>query len=210
MIETALRRFVEHPARHWAIIILILGIGFTVVLPIADEHSNSRQDRAHLEELVAKMRREVADLEEVRRKANEKRERLSELEALAVAADQVPLFRQEVVDWARKSGCQVRRIRLEPPKSQRWQKGDTLSESTAAKRKRVDSPYVLQTQPLSVSVSGTLSKVKSLLSELHSSDRLIQCGNLLVNPSRDNRKEVVLNVELMLFDLTRAETPPGR
>lgn len=209
MIKTILRSFLDHPSRHWGIIVAISAIGLTAVLPAADELNRSRQSRAQLEEDAARMRREVADLEGVRQKAEEKQQRLSELEALAVAADQVPLFRQEIVDWARKSGCQVRRIRLESPRSREWQKGDRLSEPASAKRKKPDSSYVLKMQPLSVSVSGTLPKVKRLLAELHSTDRLIQCKNLTISPSRDNQKEVVLNIELMLFDLTEPEVPQG-
>ncbi|NQT39291.1 MAG: hypothetical protein HQ581_17465 [Planctomycetes bacterium] len=204
MIKTMLRRFLDYQARHWAVIIATLGVGLTTVLPAADELSKSREEHAQLEELAARMRSEVADLEEVRQETEEKQERLVKLEGLAVAADQVPLFRREIVDWARESGCQVRRIRLESPRSQTWRKGDRLLESTSAKRKKLDSPYVLQMQPLSVSVSGTLPKVKLVLTRLHSTKRLIHCRNLSVSPSRDNRKEVVLDVDLMLFDLTKA------
>ncbi len=209
MNRTILRRFLDHPARHWGIIVAILGIGLTTVLPAADELNRSRQDRAQLEEEAAHVRLEVANLEEVRWKAREKQQRLEELEALAVADDQVPLFRQEIVDWARKAGCQVRRTRLESPRSRQWQKGDRLSEPITAKRKKLDSPYVLTEQPLSVSVSGMLPNVKRLLTQLHSTNRLIQCRKLSLSPSSDNRKEVVLNIELVLFDLTKVEVPEG-
>ncbi|NQU20727.1 MAG: hypothetical protein HQ567_05540 [Candidatus Nealsonbacteria bacterium] len=206
MIRTILRRFLDHPARRWGIIIAILGIGLTTVLPAADELSRSRRDRAQLEEDSSRMRREVAALEDVRCNAKEEQQRLEELEAMAVTADQVPLFRQEIVDWARKAGCQVRRIRLESPRSQQWQEGDSL-ESTAAKRKKPDSSYVLKMQSLSVSVSGALPEVKRLLTQLHSTNRLIQCRKFSIAPSHDSRKEVVLNLELMLFDLSKAEVP---
>lgn len=203
MTRTILRRFLDHPARRWGIIIAILGIGLTTVLPAADELSRSRRDRAQLEEDSSRMRREVAVLEDVRREAIEKQQRLRELEARAVTAEQVPLFRQEIVDWVRKAGCQVRRIRLEPPRSQQWQEADS-SESTSARRKKPESPYVLRTQSLSVSVSGALPEVKRLLTQVYSTDRLVQCRKFSVSPSRDSRKEVVLNVELMLFDLSKA------
>lgn len=208
-IRPILQRFLDSSARHWAIIVAILVIGLTTVLPAADELSRSRQDRAQLEERAARMRSEVADLDELRRKARDEHNHLRELEALTVSADQVPLFRQQIVDWARKSGCQVRRTRLESPRSREWQEGDRLFGSIPAKRKKLDSPYLLEMQPLSVSVSGTLSEVKHLLAQLHSTDRLIQCRNLSVSSSSDNRKEVVLNLELMLFDLTKAEVPKG-
>jgi Tfp pilus assembly protein PilO len=206
--KTILRRFLEHPSRHWAIIAAILGMGLTTVLPAADELSRSRQDRAQLEELAARMRSEVADLEDVRLRTREEQQRLKKLEALAITAEQVPLFRQEIVDWARTAGCQVRRIRLGSARSQGWQEGGSLFESTSAKRRKLNSPYVLQMQPLSVSVSGTLPKVKRLLTELHSTDRMIHCENLSVSPSSDDRREVVLNVDLTLIDLTKSEAQP--
>ena len=210
--KSPLRRFLDNPSRHWAIIVVILVIGLTTVLPAADELSRSRQNRAKLEESAARMRREVADLEDVRQKAEEGRKRLEELEALSVSVENVPLFRQEIVAWARKSGCQVRRTRPGSPRSRRWDEGDSLFASTAVKRtptgeKKLDSPYVLQTQPLSVSVAGTLPRVKKLLAQLHSANRLIQFEEFTLAPSRDNPKEVVLDIELLLFDLVKAEVP---
>ena len=80
-----------------------------------------------LRAFAARMRREVADLEEVRQQAKEQQERLEKLEVLPVKADQVPQFRQEIVDWARQSGCQVRRIRLESPRERGWTKGGDLN-----------------------------------------------------------------------------------
>jgi Tfp pilus assembly protein PilO len=207
--KTILRRFLDNPARRWAVIFAILGIGLTAVLPAADELNKSRRDRTQLEQLAARMRSDVAGLERVRSEATRKREGLGKLEALAVAGDQVPVFRQEIVDWAREAGCQVRRVRLDSPRSQGWHEGGSLFELSSARRTKLDSPYVLQMQPLSVSVSGTLSKVRQLLNKLHSTDRLIQCRSLSVCPSRDDRREVVLNVELVLFGLTRAEEPAG-
>jgi len=208
MIETLLRRFLDSPTRLWAVIIVTLGIGLIIILPFADEYSSSREGRAQLEELVAQTRHEVAGLEEVRRKVGEKRERLRRLEARAVAADQVSLFRQEIVDWARKAGCQVRRVRLESPRSRVWQKGDSLLGSATIQRKSAESPYVLKQQLLSVSVSGTLANIKDLFAQLHSTDRLVRSRGFSMLPSRDDRKQVVLNMELMLFDLTKSEVPP--
>jgi hypothetical protein len=58
---------------------------------------------------------------------------------------------------------------------------------------------------MSLSMTGTLEAVKDLLSRLQSSNRLIHCQNFSLGPVRNNPKEVVLDLELLLFDLTEAK-----
>jgi hypothetical protein len=73
-----------------------------------------------------------------------------------------------------------------------------------------DSPYRLNVHPLSLSVSGTLSGVKALLDRLHSTDRLIRNKSLAVYPpGQEDRRQVVMDLELNLFNLTKTEIPSG-
>ena len=209
MIETLLRRYLESRARVWGVIILTLGLGVAGILPAADNYQEARQRRAELRDLVARIRHDVAGLEQAREKANEKREQLEKLEALTIATDQVPTFRQEIVDGARQAGCQVRRIRVGSPRSRTWHEGDNPLDRTTANPGKTDSPYVLTTHPLTVSVSGALANVESVLSHLQSTDRLIHSESLSLYPTNENRKQVILELELMLFDVTRAEPPSG-
>jgi hypothetical protein len=119
------------------------------------------------------------------------------------------VFRQEVVDWARNAGCQIRRIRVGTPRSQPWKEGNSPLESTANKPQNVDSGYVLRMQPLSLLVSGRLTNVKGLLAQLRSTDRLVQSRKLSLHSTREDPNQLVLEIELMLFDLTKAEAPTG-
>ncbi len=136
-----------------------------------------------------------------------KRARLDQLEKLPIAADEVYLFRQEIVDWVRDAGCQIRRVRLESPRSRPWHQADDLLQRTTTQPGRTDSSYILKMQPLSISVSGTLENVKSLLGQLRSANRLIRSTKLSMYPSRENRKQLEVDLELLLFDLTKAPAP---
>ena len=211
MIEAILQRCLTSRRRRWAVIILTLGLGVVVILPATDEYSDSRDCRRRLRTHVADAHSDVAALDRLRQVADQKRTRLNQLEALAVPTDQVHLFRQEIIGWARGAGCQVRRIRTESPQSRPWHIGDSLPDTTAGgSRSMDDSPYRLNMHPLSLSVSGTLSGVKSLLDRLHSTDRLIRNRTLSIHPpGQDNRKQVVMDIELNLFNLTKTETPSG-
>jgi hypothetical protein len=211
MIEAILQRWLTSRGRHWAVIILILGIGVAVVLPSTDEYYDSRHCRQRLSTHVAQVRSDVASLDQLRQVADQKLTRLNHLEALAVPTDQVHLFRQELVDWARSAGCQIRRIRTESPQSRPWHIGDSLLDPTAGGTRNMDdSPYRLNVHPLSLSVSGTLSGVKALLDRLHSTDRLIRNKSLAVYPpGQEDRRQVVMDLELNLFNLTKTEIPSG-
>ena len=146
----------------------------------------------------------------MQRTAAERRKKLADLEARTVSVEQAHLFRQEVVEFVRESECQVREIHLAEPSSRVFREGDSpLEQRSSGKRNRDESPYILNTQPLSLSITGTLPSVKNLLSRLQATEKMIYSKSLSLVPSRENREEVALNLELLLFDLTKVETPQG-
>ncbi len=208
MIETVLRRCLQGPGRIWLLITLTCGIGLMVILPGTDEYTDSRECRAKLQARMAEMRKQVANIDQFRQSGVEKRTRLEELETLTIPADDLHVARQEIVAWARESGCQVRRIRVGEPRSRPWRRGDSLIEADlpSAPRKS-DSSYLLNLWPCSLSVSGTLADVRSLLSNLESSNRLISGKRMSLAPTSENRERVVMDLELTLFNLTKAAPP---
>ena len=210
MTETVIRRCLRGRARLWLLITLICGVGVTIILPGTDAYSDSRQCRAQLAARLAEMRQQVANIDRLRRNAVEKRIRRQELEALNIPADGLHLFRREIVSWARNSGCQVRRIHVGEPRSRPWRRGDSLLEVDArSATKKPDSLYVLNSRPCSLSISGTLAGVKSLLNDLESSKRLIGGNKMSLRPTPDNRAEAVMDLELTLFNLAETAAPSG-
>lgn len=211
MIEAWLRRFAESPMRTWAVIIVILAIGLLAISPATDDYTDLRDCRTRLRARVAKARGGVAGLAEVRREARQKQRRLAELRARLVPADEVHLFRQEVVGLARSSGCRIRRIRVGSPLTRAWKEAVPPGGPAAAggRGKEKKPPYELIEQPFFLSVSGTLSSTKGLLAQLQAMDRSVRRKSLSLQPSRENPNEVVLEMELLLFDLGRVERTRG-
>ena len=210
MAETIIRRCLQGRGRLWLLITLICGVGVMVILPGTDKYNDSRECRARLAARLAEMRQQVGNLDQLRTTAAEKRIRLEELDAMNVPADDQHLFRQEIVTWVRNSGCQVRRINVGEPQSRPWSRGDKLFEMDARSRaKKSDSLYVLNSWPCSVSVSGTLGGVRSLLNDLESSKRFMSGNKMSLSPVPENRDQAVMDLELTLFNLAEIAAPSG-
>lgn len=210
MIETVIRRCLQGRGRFWLLITLICGVGVMVILPGTDEYSDSRECRAQLAARLAEMRQQVANIDQQRRTAAEKQIRLKELETLTIPADDLHVFRQEIVTWARNSGCQVRRIHVGKPRPRPWSRGDSLLEVDApSAAEKPDSSYVLNSWPCLVSISGTLAGARSLLNDLESSKRLISGEKMTLRPTPENTEQVVMDLELTLFNLAKAAAPSG-
>jgi hypothetical protein len=67
--------------------------------------------------------------------------------------------------------------------------------------------YELRSQRVSLSVGGGLEQVKLLLKNLHVSQKLLHVEQLELQPTGSNRKVVTLDLELVVFGLTRKSQP---
>jgi hypothetical protein len=210
MIETAIRRCLQGRGRFWILITLFCGVSVMVILPGTDEYNDSRECRARLAVRLAEMRQQVGNIDEMRRATAERQIRLGELDVLTIPADDLHVFRQEIVTWARNSGCQVRRIHVNEPASRPWRRGDSLSAVDAPSAAgKPDSLYVLNSWPCSVSISGTLAGVTGLLNDLESSKHLIASNKMSLRPTPEDRERVVMDLELTLFNLSKTAAPSG-
>jgi len=96
------------------------------------------------------------------------------------------------------------------PRSRPWRRGDSLLEvDTRSAVESPDSLYVLNSWPCSLSISGTLAGVRSLLNDLESSKRLISGNRMSICPAPENREQAVMDLELTLFNLAETAAPSG-
>jgi hypothetical protein len=182
-----------------------------MVLPAADMNRALRTQRADLAVQLGRRRRQLAGHDAARRMAAAKLAELRQWEIRAIPADGIHQFRQEIVDMARESQCQVRRIRIDAPVSRVWKKEDHPLKRNTRRDETQDTHHLLQTHRVFLSVSGPLGGVRNLLNRLHAANRLVHCENFSLIPVRENRKETVLDLELVLFDLTEeAKGEAGR
>jgi len=206
MVKETLTRALTGPYRTWGVITLTFAIGLAVILPAADEYTASRDRQAQLTATLENTRSIVARLDEFEGMVAQRLQKLEELENRTTRDQQAQAFRERVVTMVRESGCQMRRVRLGQPTSRRWHENDNALDQVASITKGPETVLMLNVQPVSLSVTGTTAGVKSLLEQLHRSGKLMHTKSFALRPAGlENAKEVLLDVEFLLFDLTEAQ-----
>ena len=208
MMDTVLRQFLESRYRRWIVIILTFLTAVVVGWPAADDYFALRDRTNRLNASLETTRATVADLPKIERQFNEKTDRLHKLEGQLADDRGLNDFRAWIVDQIRQAGCQMRKVRVGSPNSRRWREnGDPLEVSAS------DGPettYVLKTISFSVSASGAAENVRDLLARLHKSEKMMQAKRFSLHPDGAEGKEIVLDLELMLFDLHEAEVKENK
>lgn len=203
-IESVLKFLLEGRMRGWTLLIGICAAILTMVLPAVDENRALRHQRTELAVQLFQRRRQLAGQDAARRKAAVKLAELQEWEVRGIPAEGIHQFRKQIVDMARESQCQIRRVRVDAPVSRVWKEEDHPLKRNTSRDDTGDSPHVLQSHRVSLSLSGTLGGVRNMLDRLHAANRFVHCERLSLVPLRENRREAVLDIELLLFDLTEA------
>ena len=83
----------------------------------------------------------------------------------------------------------------------------TLPSSIAAQPavKRRKSPFRLKTQLLNLAVTGNLNDVSEFLAKLSQQEHLIHTGEFKLRKSTEDKNQVELEMDLLLFDLVPLE-----
>ena len=171
--------------------------------PAADDYFALRDRTNRLNASLETTRETVGDLPKIERQYNEKTDRLHRLESQLADDRGLNDFRTWVVDQIRQAGCQMRKVRVGAPNSRRWhENGDPLEVSA---NEGPETAYTLKTISFSVSASGAAENVRDLLARLHKSEKMMQAKRFSLHPDGPDGKEIVLDLELILFDLQEAE-----
>jgi hypothetical protein len=206
MIEAILRHYLQSRWRRLIVLILISALGLLVILPSADEYFASSARRSRLVAELAEVRLSVGRLGRLREMAATKQTALAELEAWTVPQEKLNVFRGKVVEMARDTGCQIRRVSVGEARERPWRQGrDPLVENPA--QGEVESPHRLKMQSMSLMVSGPLPATRDFIQRLASSQELLHLGQFTLQPVEADGREISLEVDIMLFDL--AEAPPA-
>jgi hypothetical protein len=130
---------------------------------------------------------------------------LQALEARAVSGQRIDEFRGELVSLVRQSGCQIRRIQAGSSQTRKWLAKDDPLQSVAGGGGNAteETGFQLESQTFSLSVSGSLPRIKELLAALHARQYLAHTRSFALRPTGPDGKEASLDVELWLFDLVR-------
>ncbi len=213
MIERIVGGFLESPSRRWIVAILTFVVTFAAVWPAADEYFALRSRRFELERELAELRQTAAGVNRLARQVQNARRELESLLTGTVSAERLHRFRGEVVEWVRQSGCQTRRIEVGDRRAVAWKAGalpfEPPADLVSATESRPTERLLVETQSLRLSVVGPLRHVKELLARLHATGKLLHTRQLTLGASGADRKLVLLDLDVLLFDVKENQGPPA-
>jgi len=205
MIKDALGRAIEHPRRRLFVIIATFVAALVTVLPLTDVYSevSIRHDAAA--EKLAAIESDISQMDLLKRRVEQRMRELEQEESRAVAS-RIDGFRGRVVALVRASGCQLRQIDVGASRTRAWvTDDDPLSAKLprGGRSKKRATPYNLTMQPMKLSISGEMPNIRRVLDQLQQRSLLAHTRHMSLRAAggRD-RKQVTLDLELWLFDLT--------
>ncbi len=208
MIQALLRSFLESPYRRWIVITATLLTLLVVGGPAADEYFALRDRTNRLNANLETTRKTVGDLTKIEQTFTKKMDGLQKLESQLADERGLNDFRSWVVDQIRQSGCQMRKVRVGSASTRKWRENGSPLEVTP--NDGPETNYNLTTLPFSVAASGSSENVRDLLGRLNKSEKMMQAKRFSLHPDGTDGREIVLDLELLLFDLKELENKENK
>ena len=204
MNDSPLRQFCESKHRKLIVVIVTTLLGLLVLIPLVDTYFGNKESHNTLAEELDQTRLMAEGLPEIEKKVAEVVEKLAAIESRAVSKDSVSSYRSKVVDFVRKSGCEVRRFDVATPTRRTWLiKDDPLETVIAKGAKNKKTPFALERRNVVLLVDGTMETVRELLGQLHKDDSFAHLHRLEIHSATRGSEQVTLQLELWLFALSR-------
>jgi hypothetical protein len=205
MIDQALRRFCESPHRTLIVIAGTFVVGLLLILPLVDVYCAGRSEKAGLLAELAAADQVAAGIDKFNARLAEKLAQLQLLEARTVTEESLPALRGKLVELAKDSGCNIRRLSVGQAMARPWAPGDSpMGTATDSKRTELKKGVLLEWRPVSVSVSGTSASLRSMVERVTGAGMLMHTKTLEMYPSSPTRQTLTLDMELWYYSLANS------
>lgn len=196
-------RFCESRHRTLIVTSATLVVALATVLPQVDQYLNLRAEQDEKAEQLVEAGSTAELLTTLRERVETTTAELEALESRTLPGEAVPDWRRTLVGMVRSSGCTVRRISLGAVRTRRWREKDRVL-ADAKEKAGPDTPFSLETRPVSLSVTGSIGEVRDLLERIEGGGMLVHANGLELRPTRQDGREVQMELELWCFALERA------
>ena len=205
MIEHALRSFCE--ARHRTLIVIAgtFAVGLVLVLPLVDVIRAVHDEKEALLTELDSAKTVAAGLEGFEARVTEKLAELDAQEARTVDDESMPALREKLVDLAKETACSVRRINVGAASSRPWSPGENPIGPAEQKQNGTNSAFELEWRPVSISLSGASSSLRSMLERVSESGMLVHAKSFEMYPTSPTRQTLTLDLELWYYTLARRD-----
>jgi hypothetical protein len=204
MIEQTLRKFCESKHRLLIVIAGTFVVGLVLVIPLVDAYCAGRNEKEALLAELDSARQIAAQLSDSESRVAAELAQLKQFEARTTDESSLPALRGKLVDLAKETGCNIRRLSVGNASSRPWNpKDDPINPALASKPGEQASSFTLEWFPVSISVSGNSASLKTLLERIAAAGMLMHAKSLEMYPSSASRQELSLDMELWYFTLVR-------
>jgi hypothetical protein len=203
MIEQALRSFCE--ARHRTLIVIAgtFVVGLVLVLPLVDVIRAGHDEKEALLTELDSAKTVAAGLKNSEAQVNKKLAELDVQEKRTVDEASVPALRDELVGFAKDTGCSVRRITVGGASSRAWSPGENPIGPPETKLTETKSRFRLEWRPVNLSLTGTSASLRSMLERVSGSGKLMHAKSFEMYPSSPTRQTLTLDLELWYYTLAK-------
>jgi hypothetical protein len=175
-----------------------------LVIPLVDAYCAGRNEKEALLAELESAREVAANLTEMEGRVAAEVAQLKTFEARTTDEDSLPVLRGKLVDLAKETGCNIRRLSVGTTSSRPWIPGDDpLNPAASATPGDSVSAFTLEWRPVTISLSGTSGSLRSLLERIAAAGMLMHAKSLEMYPSSANRQALSLDMELWYFTLAR-------
>ena len=190
--------------------LIVTGVTFVIALltclPLVDELLEARAERADLRAELDNADQAIKVLAELEQSVGILAQELSALKQKAVSKEQVPELRKWLMDAARQSGCNLRRVNFAATERRRWLKDDSpnaIPKTTTGLEP--ETPFDLETRNVSISVTGSQAEVKAILKILDEDQRIKHARAVELKPVGRGGRLMQLEITISYYALVEAK-----
>ncbi|MEQ8211074.1 MAG: hypothetical protein RH917_14705 [Lacipirellulaceae bacterium] len=204
MNSSLIRKFCESRYRWPIVATATLLVGLVTLLPLADVYSEKREACNVLKDKLDSARQTAKTLPKFEERVEKVAQELEALEARGVGEERIGDLRNRIIKLARDNNCQVRKIEMGSPLRRIWLKdADVLETQAVSKSAKGKTPFELVRRTMVLAVDGNMADLELLLEKIQEEKTLAHPQRLSLNHTGRGAKTVGMEIELLLFDLTR-------
>jgi hypothetical protein len=175
-------------------------------MPLVDVIRAGHDEKESLLVELESARNVAAELSAFETKVADKTAQLKTFEARTVDDESLPALRGKLVDFAKETGCSIRKLSVGAMSSRAWRPGDNLFvQPSGAKPNDAanSSKFQLEWRPVSVSLSGSSASLRNMVERVSTSGMLMHTKSLEMYPSSPSRQSLTLELEVWYYTLAR-------
>ena len=192
--------------QRWLIVSgITLLIALLTVLPQVDELLEARVERADLKVRIENADQAIKVLPQLEGRVAAIKQELHELQKKAVDQEDVASLRRWLVEAARQSGCNLKRVGFDQPIRRRWLRDDSPTTTPTNFAPEEAGPYDLETRSVTLSITGSQYEIQTLLKLLDADQRIKHTRVFELKPIGRTGRTLQLDLTLWYFTLIESK-----